>query len=84
MRKMQLVSGGDPGVVEVLSPFTGQYALVHRRSRGNSSRVIALFPGQDDKLMRIPQVGYSLETAAFGVFAAAAFSVIGMLILGII
>jgi hypothetical protein len=81
MRKVQFTNGNDPRVTEVLSPFTGQFALVHRARANSSTWPITLFPGLGDRLMRVPESGYLLETVAYGVCAAAAFSVVVMLLL---
>jgi hypothetical protein len=83
MRKVQFTNRAARGVDEVLSPFTGQFALMHRVRENGFRGPIAFFPGQGPTLMRIPQLGYSLETAVFGVCAAAAFSLIAILILGV-
>jgi hypothetical protein len=78
MNKLQFTNGIDPGVAEVLSPFSGQRAQVHRARMSSLARKIALFPREDSQLMKIPQLGYALETMAFGVFGIASFALILM------
>ncbi len=81
MKTLQFTNGIDPGVVEVLLPFSGQPAYVHRARMANLARKIALFPRENAQLMKIPQLGYVLEMLAFGVCGIASFALILMLLL---
>jgi hypothetical protein len=81
MNTLQFTNGIDPGVVEVLSPISGQRAHFHRARMTGSSRGIALFPGQGGQLIKVAQFGYTLETMAFGVCGIASFALILMLLL---
>jgi hypothetical protein len=83
MKVIQFSEGSDPGIVEVLSPFSGQHARVHRSSAGGSLRRIYLFPRDGTQLMKVPQLGYSLETVAFAIFGAASLALVLMPILGV-
>jgi hypothetical protein len=94
MNKIQFSKGTDPAVVEVLTPFSGQLARVHRYS--NAARMVALdrltrrtprpvvlFPRSGAQLMRIPQLGYSLEDVAFGICGGASLALLLMTVLGV-
>lgn len=83
MKKIQFSGGADPGVAEVLSPFSGQVPRVHRVSFAGYPKSIILFPRVRSQLMRVPQLGYSLETLAFGICGAASFALLLMIILGV-
>lgn len=78
MNKLHFTNGIDPSVSEILSPFSGQRAQVHRARMSSSARKIALFPRENAQLMKIPQLGYALETMAFGVCGIASFALILM------
>jgi len=81
MKMLQFTNGIDPSVAEVLSPFSGQPAHVHRARMAGLARKIALFPGENAQLMKVPQLGYALETLAFSVCGIASFALILMLLL---
>jgi hypothetical protein len=83
MKVIQFSVGSDPGVSDVLSPFSGQRARVRRFSVGGPLRRITQYPRSSAQLLRIPQLGYSLETVAFAVCAAASLAVVLMPILGV-
>ena len=83
MKTLQFTNGIDPGVVEVLSPISGQRAHIHRTPMTGSSRRIALFPGEGGQVIKVPQLGYTLETMAFGVCGIASFALILMLLLNV-
>ena len=83
MNKIQFSKGTDPGVAEVLSPLSGHLPRVHRRFVAGSPKTIALFPGSEAQLMRVPQVGYSLETLAFGICATASLALLLIAVLGV-
>jgi hypothetical protein len=78
MNEVQFTNGIDPGVAEVLSPFSGQQAQVHRTRMSSLARKIALFPRENAQIMKIPQLGYALETTAFAVCGIASFALILM------
>jgi hypothetical protein len=81
MKRVQFTNGVDPSVAEVLSPFSGQPAHVHRARMTSFARTIALFPRENSQLMKVPQLGYAFETLAFGVCGIASFALILMLVL---
>jgi hypothetical protein len=84
MKRIQFSKGTVPGVTEeVLSPLSGQFPLVHRLTTAGHPKTIALFPGSEPQLMRVPQIGYSLETLAFAVCGAASFALMLMTVLGV-
>jgi hypothetical protein len=83
MNKLQFSKGADPAVLEVLSPVSGQLARVYRRSSAESVKRTALFPSSGPQLMRVPQLGYSLENVAFGIFGGASLAVLLMSVLGV-
>lgn len=83
MKTLQFTNGIIPGVAEVLSPITGQRTYVHRARMTGFSRRIALFPGEGEQVIKVPQLGYRLETMAFGVCGIASFALILMLLLRI-
>jgi hypothetical protein len=83
MKSIQFSKGADPGVTEVLSPLSGQVPRVRRLAVAGYSKSIVLFPGSEGHLMRVPQLGYSLETLAFGVCGAASFALMLMVVLGV-
>jgi hypothetical protein len=83
MKTLQFTNGIDPGVVEVLSPISGQRAHIHRAPMTGSSRRIALFPGEGGQVIKVPQLGYTLEAMAFGVCGIASFALILMLLLNV-
>ena len=83
MKRIQFSKGTDPGVTEVLSPLSGQFPLVHRFAVAGHPKTIALFPGSGPQLMRVPQLGYSLETLAFAVCGAASFALMLITVLGV-
>ena len=83
MNKIQFSKGTDPAVVEVLTPFSGQLARVHRRSNAGTPRPLVLFPRSGAQLMRIPQLGYSLEDVAFGICGGASLALLLMTVLGV-
>jgi hypothetical protein len=83
MKRIQFSKGTDPGVTEVLSPLSGQFPLVHRLAVAGHPKTIALFPGSEPQLMRVPQLGYSLETLAFAVCGAASFALMLITVLGV-
>jgi hypothetical protein len=81
MKTLQFTNGTEPSVAEVLSPFSGQPVHVHRGRMSNFARRIVLFAGEDTQVMKVPQLGYTLETLAFGVCGIASFALILMLLL---
>ena len=81
MSTLQFTNSVDPGVVEVLSPISGQRAQIRRARMTGSFGRIALFPTEGGQVIKIPQLGYTLETMVFGVCGIAAFALILMLIL---
>ena len=83
MKRIQFSKGTDPGAVETLSPLSGQVARVHWVAPGGRPRHIVLFPGNGSQLMRVPQLGYSFETLAFGICAVASFALMLMIVLGV-
>jgi hypothetical protein len=83
MNKIQFSKGTDPAVIEVLSPFSGQLALVHRHSNAGSQRSIVPFPGTGAQLMRVPKLGYSLENVAFGICGGSSLVLLLMTVLGV-
>jgi hypothetical protein len=83
MKTLLFTNGINPSVAEVLSPFSGQLVHVHRARMAGLARKIALFPRENTQLMKIPQLGYGLETLAFGVCGIASFALILMLLLKI-
>ena len=83
MKIIQFSLGSDPSVTEVLSPFSGQRARVYRASvRGTLGQMVD-FPGGGAQLMKVPKLGYSLETVAFAVFGTASLALVLMPILGV-
>jgi hypothetical protein len=84
MKRIQFSKGTVPGVTEeVLSPLSGQLPLVHRVTAAGHPKTIALFPGSEPQLMRVPQLGYFLETLAFAVCGVASFTLMLMTVLGV-
>lgn len=83
MKRIQFSKGTNPGASEVLSPLTGQVPLVHRVAVAAHPKRIALFPLSEPQLMRVPQLGYSLETLAFAICGAASFVLMLMTVLGV-
>jgi hypothetical protein len=83
MKRVQFTNGTDPAFIEVLSPLSGQFPLVYRVTAAGHPKPIALFPGSEPQLMRVPQLGYSLETLAFAVCGAASFALMLMTVLGV-
>jgi hypothetical protein len=83
MKRIQFSKGTDPGVAEVLSPLSGQVPRVHRFAAADYPKSIVLFPGNRPQLMRVPQLGYSLETLAFAICGAASFALMLMIVLGV-
>ena len=83
MNKIQFSKGTDPAVVEVLTPFSGQIALVHRHSKATTPKPVVLFSRSGAQLMRIPQLGYSLENVAFGICGGASLALLLMTVLGV-
>ena len=83
MKSIQFSKGTDPGIVEVLSPLSGQVRRVRRPAAAGSSKSIVLFPGSAAQLMRVPQLGYSLETLAFAVCGVASLALMLMVVLGV-
>ena len=81
MKTLQFTNGTDRSVAEVLSPFSGQPVQVHQARLSNFARRIVLFAGEDTQVMKVPQLGYTLETLAFGVCGIASFALILMLLL---
>jgi len=82
MNKTQFSNGTDPAVIEVFSPFSGQPAQVRRRPGARSRKSILLFPGNEAQLMRVPQLGYSLENVAFGICGGASLALLLITVLG--
>jgi hypothetical protein len=81
MKTIRFSDTTDPALPEVLSPFSGQFpSALHARS---SCPTIILFPGNGAQIMRVPQLGYSLETLAFGICGAASFALLLMIALGV-
>jgi hypothetical protein len=80
MKTLRFTNGIDPSVA-VLSPFSGQPVHVHQARLSNLARRIVLFSGEDAQVMKVPQLGYTLETLAFGVCGIASFALILMLLL---
>ena len=83
MNRIQFSKGTDPGVIEVLSPLSGQIPRVHRHFVAASPKPVALLPGTRAQLMRVPQYGYSLETLAFGICGAASLAMLLITLLGV-
>jgi hypothetical protein len=83
MKRIQFSKGTDPGVTEVLSPLSGQVPRVRRVAVAGYSNPIVLFPGSGPQLMKVPQLGYSLETLAFGICGVASFALMLMIVLGV-
>jgi len=83
MNKINFSNGTDPGVIEVLSPFSGQLARVRRNPGAVSRKSIALFPRSEALLMRVPQLGYSLENLAFAICGTASLAVLLITVLGV-
>jgi hypothetical protein len=83
MKRIQFSKGTDPGVIEVLSPLSGQIPRAHRSAMVSHPKSIVLFPGSRSHLMRVPQLGYSLETLAFGICGAASFALMLIIVLGV-
>jgi hypothetical protein len=83
MKRIQFSKGTDPSVAEVLSPLSGQFPLVHRAVVAGRPTTLALFPGSEPQLMRVPHLGYSLETLAFAICGAASFALMLMTVLGV-
>jgi hypothetical protein len=81
MKTLQFTNGIDPSVAEVMSPFSGQRAHIHRARMSGLTRRIALFPSDGGQLMQVPQLGYTLETMAFGVCGIASLALILMILL---
>ena len=81
MKRLQFTNAADPGVIEVLSPVSGQRTHLHRAPMTASSRRIALFPREGGQLFEVPHLGFTLETMAFGVCGMASFALILMLLL---
>jgi hypothetical protein len=82
-KRIQFSKGTDPGAAEVWSPLTGQVRRVHRLAGARYPKSIVLFPGNEPQLMRVPQLGYSLETLAFAICGAASFALMLMTVLGV-
>jgi hypothetical protein len=82
-KRIQFAKGTEPGAAEVWSPFTGQARRVHRFAGVGYPESIVLFPGNEPQLMRVPQLGYSLETLAFAICGAASFALMLMIVLGV-
>ena len=83
MNRIQFSKGIDPGVIEVLSPLSGQVPLVYRIGPVGRPKSIVLFPGNGSQLMRVPQLGYSLEALAFSICGAASFALMLIIVLGV-
>jgi hypothetical protein len=83
MKVIQFSAGSDPSVTEVLSPFSGQRARVYRASVRGMLGEMAHFPGGRAQLMKVPKLGYSLETVVFAVFGAASLVLVLMPFLGV-
>ena len=83
IKRIQFSKGTDPGVMEVLSPLSGQVPRVYRIAPVGHPRSIVLSPRNGSQLMRMPQLGYSLETLAFGICGAASFALMLMIVLGV-
>ena len=82
-KKIQFSKGTNPGVAEVLSPLSGQVPRVHRLVGTGYPKPIVLFSENGSQLMRVPQLGYSLETLAFAICGAASFALMLMIVLGV-
>jgi hypothetical protein len=83
MNVIQFSAGSDLSVTEVLSPFSGQRARVCRTSVRDILGEMAHLPGGRAQLMKVPKLGYSLETVVFAVFGAAALALVLMPFLGV-
>jgi hypothetical protein len=83
MKRIQFSKDTDPSVAEVLSPLGGQVRRVYRVAGADYPKSIVLFPANGSQLMRVPQLGYSLETLAFAVCGAASFALMLMIVLGV-
>jgi hypothetical protein len=83
MKRIQFSNGTDPGAIEVLSPLSGQVPRVHRIAPSGHPKSIVLFSGNGSQLMRVPQLGYCLETLAFSICGAASFALMLMIVLGV-
>jgi hypothetical protein len=81
MKTLQFTNGTEPSVAEVLSPFSGQPVHVRQARMANFARRIVLFASEDAQVMKVPQLGYTLEALAFGVCGIASFALILMLLL---
>ena len=82
-KRIQFSNGTDPSDAEVWSPLTGQVRRVHRLAGTGYPKSIALFPGNEPQLMRVPQLGYSLKALAFAICGAASFALMLMMVLGV-
>ena len=83
MNKMKFLNVSDPGVIEVFSPFSGQLARVRCHPGASSRKSIVLFPGNEEQLMRVPQLGNSLENVAFGICGGASLTLLLLTVLGV-
>lgn len=83
IKRIQFSKGTDPGATEVWSPLSGRVRRVQRFAGAGNPKSIVLFPGNGSQLMRVPQLGYSLETLAFAICGAASFALMLMIVLGV-
>jgi hypothetical protein len=83
IKRIQFSNGTNPGVADVLSPLSGQVPRVHRLALASYPKSIVPFPGSGAQLMRVPQLGYSFETLAFGICGVASFVLMLMAVLGV-
>lgn len=83
IKRIGFSKGTDPGATELWSPLSGRVRRVHRLVAAGYPKSVVLFPGNGSQLMRVPQLGYSLETLAFAVCGAASFVLMLMIVLGV-
>jgi hypothetical protein len=83
IKKIQFSKGTDPGAAGARSPLSGRVRRVHLLAGAVYPKSIVLFPGNGPQLMRVPQLGYSLETLAFAVCGGASFALVLMIVLGV-
>jgi hypothetical protein len=84
MKRIQFSKSINPGVTEVLSPLGGYVPRVHQFAGVGHPNSNASFHESGSQLMKVPQLGYSLETLAFAICAGASFALMLMIALGVI
>jgi hypothetical protein len=83
IKRIQFSKGTDPDATEVWSRLSGRVRRVRPLAGAGYPKSIVLFPGNGPQLMRVPQLGYSLETLAFAICGAASFALMLMIVLGV-